>query len=334
MRILVRAPNWLGDCLLAMPALESVRSNHPGSEIWLLGRPWVANLYPPKKLVAGVLPIEETGSLRGLLRSARSLKAARFDAGLLLTNSFGSALLFALARIPERWGYQRDGRGFLLTQGIPPAGNGATRHQLDTYLDLVRGLGMKTAPAKVRLRLAAREKRAAGPALEAMGVNIARPIVILAPGAFYGPAKRWPAERFAALGALFQKKDKAEIVITGSAEERDLADTVASLLPRRAAVLAGLTDLRRLLIVMSRASLVVTNDSGAMHAANALRVPVTAVFGPTDPAATRPYHQPSIVVKKDVACWPCLYRQCPYDHRCMTLISPEEVHAAARRLLA
>ncbi|MBM3298156.1 MAG: lipopolysaccharide heptosyltransferase II [Candidatus Aminicenantes bacterium] len=333
MRILVRVPTWVGDCLLAQPALESLRRSRPGADIWLLGPAWVRDLFPPKKLAAGVIPLGETGSLRGLRRAARTLRAARFDAGLLLTNSFGSALLFALAGIPERWGYRRDGRGFLLTRGVRAETNGAPRHQLEYYLDLVRGLGMTPAPARVRLRLSARETRAAGAALEALGVDLSRPVVVLSPGASYGPAKRWPAERFAALGALFQKKNRAEIVITGSAGERELAGRVAALLPRRAAVLAGLTDLRRLLAVLSRASLVVSNDSGAMHLANALRVPVTAVFGPTDPAATRPYHQPSVVLKKDVACWPCLYRECPYDHRCLTSITPEEVYAAARMFL-
>ncbi|OGD24555.1 MAG: lipopolysaccharide heptosyltransferase II [Candidatus Aminicenantes bacterium RBG_13_63_10] len=334
MKFLVRVPNWVGDCLLAIPALDSLRRNHPGSEIWLLARDWARDLFPPKKLVAGVIPLAGRESLGDLWRTARQLRPARFDAGLLLTNSLGSALMFALAGIPERWGYRREGRGFLLTRGVLFDENGPRRHQLEYYLDLIRGLGMTPAPPEVRLSLTALEKRAAGAALEAMGVDLARPVVILSPGASYGPAKRWPAERFAALGALFQKKDRAEIVLTGTADERGLAEKVASLLPRRAAVLAGLTDLRRLLSVMSRAALVVTNDSGPMHLANALRVPVAAVFGPTDPAATRPYHQPSVVLKKGAACWPCLYRQCPYDHRCMTAVSPEEVYAAGRGFLS
>jgi heptosyltransferase-2 len=333
MKLLVRAPNWVGDCLLALPALETLRRNHPGSEVWLLAREWARALFPPKSFVAGVIPLSGGNSPGNVWRTARILRPARFDAGLLLTNSFGSALTFALAAIPERWGYRRDGRGLLLTRGVPLDENGAPRHQLDYYLDLVRRLGMTPAPAEVRLSLTAAEKRAARAALRAVGVDLSRPLVVLSPGASYGPAKRWPAERFAALGALFQKKRRAEIVVSGAADERALAESVAASLPRRAAVLAGRTDLRRLLAVMSQASLVVTNDSGAMHLANALRVPVAAVFGPTDPAATRPYHQPHVVVKKDVVCWPCLYRKCPYDHRCMTSIPPEEVYAAARRFL-
>lgn len=333
MKLLVRAPNWVGDCLLALPALETLRRNHPGSEVWLLAREWARDLFPPKSLVTGVIPLAGGNSPGEVWRAARILRPARFDAGLLLTNSFGSALTFALAGIPERWGYRRDGRGLLLTRGVPFDGNGGPRHQLDYYLDLVRGLGMAPAPAEVRLRLAAEERRAARTALRGLGVDLSRPLVVLSPGASYGPAKRWPAGKFAALGGILQKKHRAEVLVSGSAEERELAESVAAALPRRAFALAGRTDLRRLLAVMSLASLVVTNDSGAMHLANALRVPVAAVFGPTDPAATRPYHQPSAVVKKNVVCWPCLYRVCPYDHRCLTSISPQEVYAAARGFL-
>ncbi len=184
------------------------------------------------------------------------------------------------------------------------------------------------------MRLSPSEKRTAGLALEAAGVDLDKPVVILNPGAAYGPAKRWPAERFAAAGALFQKKHKASVVITGSEEERLLAERIASLLPRPATVLAGRTGLRQLLSVISRAALFITNDSGPMHLANALRVPVVAVFGPTDPAVTRPYHQPSVVLKKEAVCWPCLYRACPFDHRCMTAVTPEEVYAVGRGFLA
>ena len=334
MRFLIRVPNWIGDAMLAQPALGSLKLEHPGSEIWLLARDWVKALYPPKKLAARIIPLTGEDTPRGLLRTARLLKGLRFEAGLLLTNSFGSALLFRLAGIPERWGYRRDGRGFLLTRGVPFKADSPARHQLEYYLDLVRGLGLKPSRAEVRLTLSPAEKRTAGLALKAAGVDIGRPVVILNPGASYGPAKRWPAERFAAAGALFQKKKKAEVVITGSQEERDLAERVASLMPRRPAVLAGRTGLRELLAVIGRSSLFITNDSGPMHLANALRVPVVAVFGPTDPAATRPWHQPSVVLKKSAVCWPCLYRQCPYDHRCMTAITPEEVYLAGREFLA
>ncbi len=134
MRFLVRVPNWIGDALLAQPALESLRLSHPGSEIWLLARDWVKDLYPPKTLAAGIVPLSGEDSPRGLLRAARTLKPLHFDAGLLLTNSFASALLFRLAGIPERWGYRRDGRSFLLTRGVPFKAEGPARHQLDWAL--------------------------------------------------------------------------------------------------------------------------------------------------------------------------------------------------------
>jgi len=334
MKFLVRMPNWIGDAVLARPALESLRRNYPKAGIWLLAADWVKDLFQGNGLLAGILPLGQARGPRALARRARELKAQGFDVGLLLTNSFASALLFSLARIPQRWGYRRDGRGLLLTQGIPVPEFGPPKHQVHYYLDLLKGLGLKVAAPELRTSLPEEDKHAAGQSLRALGLNLKRPLVILNPGAAYGPAKRWPAERFAALGALLQQKKKAEILITGSPAEEKLAADIASRLPRRPAVLAGQTSLRQLLGFIGQAQLFVTNDTGPMHLANILSVPVVALFGPTDPAVTGPFHPPAIVMKKEAACWPCFYRACPYDHRCLTDIQTEEVWAEAQKFLA
>jgi heptosyltransferase-2 len=329
MKFLVRVPNWIGDAVLARPALESLRGNYPKSEIWLLANDWVKELFEKNGPWDDVLPLGDIRGPRAFVRLARRLKDHHFDAGLLLTNSFSSALLFRLARFPERWGYRRDGRAPLLTRSVPVPELEPPRHQVHFYLDLLKGLGLRITRPELRLSLSEKEKRAARQSLAALGLNLRRPLVILNPGAAYGPAKRWPADRFAALGAFLQKKKKVQILISGSSNEEELAVGIASRLPRRPTVLAGRTSLRQLLGVISQAQLFVTNDTGPMHLANILSVPVVALFGPTDPAVTGPFHPPAVVLKREVACWPCLYRKCPYDHRCLADIKTEEVLEAS-----
>ncbi|MBM3293130.1 MAG: lipopolysaccharide heptosyltransferase II [Candidatus Aminicenantes bacterium] len=332
MKIVVRMPNWVGDAVMALPALESLRRNDPRSEIWTAGPAWLKDLLAGTG-ASGFVPLGPSGSLGEMFRQASALKALRFEAGLLLTNSFASAFLFRLAGIPQRWGYRRDGRGFLLTKGISRPDGGRSGHMVRYYLDLIEGLGLETWPPDIRLGLRPEDRTRAEEILRTAGLDSARPLIILHPGAAYGPAKRWPAERFAALGRRFIDVRGAEIILTGSAEDGPVAEEIAARLGRPEANLAGRTTLGELLGAVSRAAVFVTNDTGPMHLANALRVPVVAVFGPTDPAVTAPFHPPSAVVKKSAVCWPCLYRECPYDHRCLTAVSVEDVFAAAAEFL-
>jgi len=333
MKIAVRAPNWIGDAVLSLPALASLKANYPQSEVWVIAPDWVKDLFATGTPATGVIALGADRTLRGLRASARMLREEKFDAGLLLTNSFGSALLFSMARIPERWGYKRDGRGWLLTRGVTVAEDAPAVHQAEYYLRLVRGLGLKTVPAAVRLSLTAAEKKAGRTILDSLGANRKKPVVVLNPGAAYGPAKRWPAGNFAALATLFQSEYKAQVVIVGSSGEAELAASGASAMRRKPLVLTGRTTLRELLGVLSQSRLFITNDSGPMHMANALAVPVIGLFGPTDPAVTAPFQPPSTVLWKGAACWPCYYRKCPFGHECLTSITPEEVLEAAARYL-
>lgn len=332
MKLLVRMPNWVGDAVLALPVLDALRRFQPEAELWVAGRPWVQDLVRPNDLVRGVLQVPGNGGFKSLRAAAVELRPHSFDAGLLLTNSFASALLLTLAKVPERWGYARDWRTFLLTRRVhPPALEGL--HQIDYYRRLLSGLDINPGPREVRLEISPEERRAAGRRLEEAGRPAGRPLVILNPGASYGPAKRWPESRFAELGRLFETKTDAVIALVGAPGEAPLAADVARGLGRPPLDFTGRTTLRELMGVVSQARVFITNDSGPMHLANALAVPVVAVFGPTDPGATGPLRPPAAVVKKEVPCWPCLYRTCPYDHRCMLRVGAEEVFDAARRYL-
>jgi heptosyltransferase-2 len=333
MKIVVRTPNWIGDVILALPAIESLKKNFPQAEIWLAASDWVKDLFASEDSPPKIIPLGRLTHWKTLRATVNKLKESEFDIGLLMTNSFASALLFYLAGIPERWGYRRDGRGLLLSKGILRKEPSEAVHHVHYYLGLLESLGLPTASPEIHLNLTGEEKDRARQELAALDVDLKKPLVILNPGAAYGPAKRWPSARFAELAGILQRRKNAEILITGSPDEATLAESVAAALPARPKNLAGKTSLRRLLGVISQSALFVTNDTGPMHMANALRVPVVAMFGPTDPKITGPLHQPSAILRKDVPCWPCFYKSCPYDHRCMTNISPEEAYQACAAFL-
>lgn len=332
MRVLVRVPNWIGDAVLALPALESLRHNFPDASLTIVAKSWVKDLFIHNSLDADVFPLSSHDDVKTIWTTAQTLKARQFDAGLLLTNSFSSAFLFYLARIPERWGYGTDGRMMLLTKSVIPRPSDSPRHQVYYYLDLIRGLGFETLEPRLKIPLPAEALAAARSRLEALGIEQKKPLIVISPGASYGPAKRWPPSRFAQLATLLQEKKDAQILIIGAGEEMDIATSISLSMPRRPITLTGDTSLVELLGLISLATLFISNDTGPMHMANALGIPVVAIFGPTDPAVTGPFQKPSLYLKKEVPCWPCSYRNCPYDHRCMTSISAEEVLAACEAL--
>lgn len=333
MKVVVRVPNWIGDSVLALPAIECLRQNLPEAQLWVAAKDWVKDLFQPLDFIKGTLPLSDADDFKGLKISAGAIRSYDFDAGLLLTNSFGSALLFYLAKIPERWGYSRDGRRLLLTKKVSAKKIKKSCHQADYYMGLISGLGFQTAPPKLFFPLTEEEKKEAREQILSFGADLKHPLVILNPGASYGPAKRWPAERVSELGRRLQDRHQATVLITGSREEKDLAESIAARMAQKPINLCGQTSLRTLAGLISQSALFVTNDSGPMHLANALKVPVVAVFGPTDPAVTGPYQEPAVVIKKDVPCWPCSYRECPFDHRCMRGISSEEVYESCRGYL-
>ena len=334
MKIAVRAPNWIGDSILALPAIESVSKNFPDAQIWITAKKWTKDIFASIDHIQGVHILPDRSSWGSLRHTAKQLDRMGFDAGLLLTNSFGSALLFYLARIPQRWGYSRDGRQLLLTKRVPRKKDGDSVHHVYYYLNLISGLGLKPGSPRLSLPVTQEERQWAESFLESCNINLDKRLLVINPGAYYGPAKRWPVSRFNQLVPLLQERFDAEILIIGSSQELVLAESIAEPMTKKPCILAGKTSLRQLIIILGQAGLCVTNDSGPLHMANALGVPTVALFGPTDPTVTGPFQQPSILIKKDVPCWPCSYRECPFDHRCMMNIFPEEVLEACERLLA
>jgi len=322
-RLCVRATNWLGDAVMSLPALHAIREIFPHSHLAVIARPSVAGIYERESWVDEV--IVYTGGRRDF---ARQLRARRFDAAILLQNAFDAALIAWMAGIPERIGYSRDGRGPLLTRPISvPEPGEIPRHERFYYLELLRRAGMlERFPECGSIRLdRIDEARAAGLArLTELGIDV--PPIGLSPGAAYGGAKRWPAERFVATARLLQP---APVVVFGAPSEAPLCESVASQIPG-ARSLAGRTSLGQFIELAAACRVFLTNDSGAMHVTSALSVPTVAVFGATDDTTTGPTGPLARVIREHAECSPCLLRECPIDHRCMTRVTPERVADAAR----
>ena len=338
MRLLVLAPNWLGDAIMALPAIADLRRHYPGATLTMAARRPLAALATMVPGVHDSLPLDGrggAGAITALRRDIDRVRAGRFDAVLLLPNSFHAALLAHRARIPERWGYRADLRTPLLTRAVPRP-RIARLHQAEYYQHLTRGLGIASGPLVAEVRVDEERGREADRLLRQHGWD-GRPLVGVAPGAAYGWAKRWPPERMGGLAAALAYEAGASVVIVGATADRDTVDSVVHSAGGAAAGggaiidLAGKTDLPALAGVLSRCRAFVSNDSGAMHLAAAVDVPVVGIFGPTREWATSPLAGPrgiqAAIVHTDVSCRPCMLRTCPIDHRCMTGIAVVDVMA-------
>jgi heptosyltransferase-2 len=263
-----------------------------------------------------------------------TLRAEHFDTAIVLPNSFDSALTPWMARIPHRIGYKRDARGILLTHAVPvPDPGDIPRHERFYYLELLRRAGMMerfpdAGPIELDGIDAARQS-----GLEKMAeLSIEPPAIGVSPGAAYGNAKRWLPERFAAAAARIAQERGASVLVFGSQAERPLCAQVAGAIPG-ARNLAGETTLREFIDLAAACSLFLTNDSGSMHIASALGIPVATIFGATDDTTTGPSGRRSLVIREHAECSPCLLRECPIDHRCMTRVSAERVAESALEVM-
>jgi lipopolysaccharide heptosyltransferase II len=328
-KILVRATNWVGDAILALPALQAIRAREPNAQISILGRRWVAALYRGQGIADELLVLEDAPDPAALLRSKH------FDAAILLQNAFHAAWLTWRAGIPHRIGYARDGRSFLLTQPVVvPAANEIPAHESYYYLELLRRAGwLDKLPqvANIRLHVETSERDVADKRLLDAGVRKGVWRIAIAPGAAYGSAKCWPPQRFASLADTLIDRFNADVILFGAPSERDITARIASEMRHRPVNFAGQTTIDQLPAHFAVCDLFIGNDSGAMHVAAAVGMPVVAIFGPTDPYGTAPVTDRLDIVRNAPSCSPCFLRHCPVDHRCMTRIEVDAVLDAARK---
>jgi heptosyltransferase II len=328
-RVLVRVPNWVGDAVMGLPVLAGLRRLFPLAELTVLAAPRVAPLFAGQP---GVTEIIRYPSGRGKWQVLWELRG-RFDVALTMPNSMESALGLWLVGVPSRVGYNTDARGLFLKEAISGRRQLAGLHTVFYLLGLLKALGGVATFSPPTLYLEPEEEAMGAQILSEADLPGRGPWVGLSPGAAYGPAKRWPAARFAALGRELQREFEARLVLLGGNDERPVADEVREHLQGPVADLVGRTSLRQALGVLSNLNLLVTNDSGLMHAAAALSVPLVALFGSTDPGATGPFTSQATVIRHPWPCSPCFKRTCDVGYPCLDAISVNEVMAAARSWL-
>ena len=342
-RILIRGVNWIGDAVLTLPAVRSIRRAFPDAHIAILVKPWVADLFKENRDIDEIILYDECyRGLRGRIRLAKKLREQNFDIAILLQNAFNAALITWLARIPKRIGYKRDSRSLLLTDAVPINPDILEQHQVYYYLDLLNSAGIKTSETEPYISLSETERKWARDHLSSFFSDSSTPLIGINPGAAYGSAKRWLPERFAELIIKIFTGMNGRVIIFGSESEKEIANEIITEINRlnienyssRLLIMSGKTDLRELAALISECDAFITNDSGPMHMASALLVPVIAIFGSTSPVKTGPFGHIHKIISTDIPCSPCMKRVCPDEHlKCMTEITAGELFTALKEVL-
>jgi len=341
--IVVRGTNWVGDAMMTVPALREIRRLFPEAHITLATRPWAKGLFSGAEFI-DELQVHEGSGLRSVVQQVREWRKQSFDLAILFPNSLETALVASLARVPLRIGYATDGRQALLTHALELPEWRSVKHEVFYYLQIVAELEWLIKHEQTffnrqpdgSLNISSGRQAAARDFLRSHGggsSNDGRVLIALCPGSINSRAKRWPAERYAELGDRLIEELQAEVILIGSAAEVDVSHAVSRQMRKQPVVLTGQTDLAQLVAILSQVDLLVTNDTGPAHIASALGRPTLVIFGPTNPLTTRPFSPYGQVLRQPPDCAPCMLRDCPIDHRCMTAITPADVFERARLVL-
>jgi heptosyltransferase-2 len=326
---------------MTIPALRALRLLLPDAHITLAIRPGPAGLFTGADFINELLVSEDSGA--GSLKSQIAIwKRGRFDLAILFPNSFQTALVPALARVPVRVGYAAQGRRLLLTHALELPEWRSSRHEVYYYLNIVSAVGRLLPGAMEPIEsepdfavdVSPDRLEVARAALRTLGVSEGKPLVALCPSSINSRAKRWPAERYAELGDRLIEGMGAEVVLVGSANERDVSLEVARLMRHQPAIATGTSDLAQAIAMLKLVDLLITNDTGPAHIASALDRPTLVIFGPTNPLTTRPFSSAAEIIREPPICAPCMLRDCPIDHRCMTAVSVDQVFQQARKMVS
>jgi heptosyltransferase-2 len=340
-RIVVRGTNWVGDAVMTIPALRQLRRLFPKAHITLATRAWAEGLFADADFIDD-LQVHQGSGLRSVVQQVRQWRKRNFDLAVLLPNSLETALVASLARVPLRVGYATDGRQRLLTQPLALPEWRESKHEVFYYLQIVAELEwllkqeqtfLDTQPDG-SLDVSDARKTAAREFLHGKGIGEGARLIALCPGSINSRAKRWPAERYAALGDRLVDTLGAKVLLVGSSAEAEVSLEVSRQMRNQPLTLTGQTDLAELVAILSQVDLLITNDTGPAHIASALGRPTLVIFGPTNPLTTRPFSPFGEIVREPPDCAPCMLRDCPIDHRCMTAITPDQMLERARALLS
>ncbi len=335
MNILVRGTNWIGDAVMTIPAVRKLRLLFPDAKLTLQTREWSKGILDRAGLFDEIITPDS------FLEQVRELRKRRFDLAIVFPNSFSSALVVRLAGIKRSFGYASERRSFLLTDPIEMPDWKDTRHEVFYYLELVAAveqsfLGRVTTTDDLEPRLVVSDSQRdrARSTLSGIGVDPDRKTVALAPGSTNSRAKRWIPERFAELNDRLQTELNCNVVLLGSRDDKPISTQVAAFSHSKPIDLTGETDIADAAAILGEIDLVISNDMGLAHLAPAVETKAIVIFGPTNQVTTRPFSVNASIISANVECSPCMLRDCPIDHRCMTRISVDEVFARAKEKLS
>jgi heptosyltransferase-2 len=338
-RIVVRTPTWVGDAVMSLPALHELRRIFPATHITLACHPSTADIFSESDFADEVLAAER-GAF-SVIKNALAWRRRQFDLAVLLQNAFASAMTAWLAGVPRRTGYATDRRGSLLTDPIPLPPWKDERHESFYYLNIVGELeralfgncSIRDSELFVGLKVSDKRREAALNMLRKAGAQAGKPLAVLCPGSVNSRAKRWPLERCAELANLLDESGM-NVVLIGSPAELDVSKEVSGRAKHQPIVLTGKTTVAEAVAIISIGDVLITNDTGPAHIGAALGTPTLVIFGPTNPLTTYPLSPSAAIVRHPPDCAPCMLRDCPIDHRCMTAIAPQEVFDRAMAILA
>lgn len=339
--ILITAPNWVGDIVMATPAFRCIRDNYPGAKVTLLLKPYVKGILEGAPWFDEIIeydPLAKHKHPGRFLSLIRKLRKEKYDLAFILPNSFSSAFITRLARADRRIGYARDNRSLLLTDAIQrpkEKGRFLPTYMGEYYLRLCTSIGCKVGSRNTEVFVTQESKKKIDELLDKYGISDSKPRVLINPGASYGSSKFWTAEGFAETAKLLQQKLDCHVMLVTSPEEKDIAEKIVNAANGSIVNLSqDNISLELLKALVEKSSLLITVDSGPRHLAVALSKPVVVVMGPTDPRYTQTKQEIGKVVRASVDCAPCHLKTCPTDHRCMKLIKPQKVAEAALELIA
>ncbi|HEX6042881.1 MAG TPA: lipopolysaccharide heptosyltransferase II [Pyrinomonadaceae bacterium] len=338
-RVVVRGTNWVGDSVMTVPALRALRRILPDASITLAIRPGAKGIFSEVDFIDDVLVYDRRNAL-SVFSQVREWRRREFDLAVLFQNAFEAALIPFLAGVPIRLGYATESRQAMLTHPLPLPDWRSSKHEVFYYLYLITALEQSLfqtssvceAEPDISLRISEARNTHAAELLRSYGVSEEKSVVAICPGSINSRAKRWPAESYAALADRLIE-DGRGVVLIGSKDEIEVTDEVTRRMRNRPVVLTGKTTLGQITAVLGLVDLVVTNDTGPAHIAAALGCPTIVIFGPTNPFTTRPFSPKAEIIRHPPDCAPCMLRDCPIDHRCMTAITVDEVFEHSHALL-
>jgi len=338
-RVVVRGTNWIGDSVMTVPALRALRRVLPNAEITLVLRPSAKGLFEESDFVDKLL-VYDRRNVFSVFSQVREWRKRKFALAVLFQNAFEAAFIPFMAGVPLRLGYATEARQSLLSHPVPVPEWRSSRHEVFYYLYLVTALeqllyqssDICEADPDASLNISRARVLAAEKLLQSHGLSPDRNLVVICPGSINSRAKRWPAESFASLTDRLIEEQR-QVVLVGSKDEVDVSCSVISRMKKKPIDLTGATTIDELTAILGLADLVVTNDTGPAHISAALGRPTLVIFGPTNPLTTRPFSGQAEILRHPPDCAPCMLRDCPIDHRCMTAITVDEVLEHANTIL-